>query len=126
MMLKSSTILVVDDSLVSRQMLVFTLMEIGFNNILQADSAEKALELLKEEDVDAIITDLHMGEMNGMEMIKSLREVSRFKGKPIFLLTGEDGTQMKKDARNSGATLILNKSDSATKFKRVLAHYLDR
>jgi len=125
-MLKSVNILIVDDSKVSRQMLSFTLMEIGFDNILQAKNAEEALELLETEDVDAIITDLNMGEMNGMEMIKELRAVPRFKGKPIFLLTGEDNADVKKDARNFGATFILDKSDSTEKFKKVLSHYLER
>jgi len=123
---ESSTILLVDDSSVARQMLMFTLMEIGFENILQADGAESALKILNEQDVDAIITDYHMGEIDGMQMIQSLREVSRFKGKPIFLLTGEDSEETKKEAKQAGATLILNKSDTATKFKKVLLHYLQR
>jgi len=125
-MLKSIKILLVDDSKVSRQMLSFTLMEIGFNDILEASNAEEALELLEGEEVDAIITDLHMGKMNGMDMIKSLRDAPRFKGKPIFLLTGEDSEDVKKVARDSGATYILNKSDSVDKFKKVLSHYLER
>jgi len=125
-MQKSSKILLVDDSKVSRQMLSFTLMEIGFNNVLQASDAEEALDLLEEEEVDAIITDLHMGKMNGMDMIKTLRDAPRFKGKPIFLLTGEDSEDVKRVARHSGATFILNKSDSVDKFKKVLSHYLER
>jgi len=125
-MLKSIKILLVDDSKVSRQMLSFTLMEIGFNDILEASNAEEALELLAGEEVDAIITDLHMGEMNGMDMIRRLRDAPRFKGKPIFLLTGEDSEDLKKVARDSGATYILNKSDSVDKFKKVLSHYLER
>jgi len=125
-MLKSTKILLVDDSKVSRQMLSFTLMEIGFNDILQASNAEEAIELLEDEEVDTIITDLHMGKMNGMDMIKRLRDAPRFKGKPIFLLTGEDSEDVKKVARDSGATYILNKTDNVDKFKKVLSHYLER
>lgn len=68
------------------------------------EKADDALEFLRENQVDMILTDLNLGLMNGWEFVEELQKL-RFKGK-LFLVTGsvvtEDRNRAECDPRVSG------------------------
>ncbi len=67
----------------------------------------EALEQIKKENFDLIIIDYKMPEMNGMELIKSIRE---FKPKPIiFMLTAFISNELIEEAKREGAQKVLSK-----------------
>lgn len=66
-------ILVVDDDAYMRELIVSVLQDLGFSDIVEADSAMKALQLFELHSFDLIITDVNMPEMNGLRFIKMLR-----------------------------------------------------
>jgi two-component system, chemotaxis family, chemotaxis protein CheY len=99
----SKTALVVDDSTSMRQMVVFTLQTAGFETIEGANGVE-ALSVSENTPVDLVITDLNMPEMDGITLIKELRNRPSFKFTPILLLTTESQDNKKQEGKAAGAT----------------------
>ena len=96
-------ILAVDDSKTMRDMVCFTLKAAGFE-VLDAEDGKDALAKLKNVKVDAVITDLNMPNMNGFELIRSLRAMAEYKMSPILMLTTEGDDAKKQEGKNAGAT----------------------
>jgi len=99
----SKTILTVDDSASVRQMVKITLSAAGYSVIEAADGAE-ALNKAKANAINMIVTDLNMPVMNGLDFIRSLRQLPPYRGVPIVFLTTESDDGMKQQAKAAGAT----------------------
>lgn len=99
----SRTILAVDDSASIRMMLSFTLRENGYR-VIEARDGREGLAKLKGEEVDMVITDLNMPEMDGIGLIKGVRENPSSRFTPVIMLTTESQDQRKQEARAAGAT----------------------
>ena len=67
------SILVVDDNKNQRQLMLHLLAPIGFN-VLLAEHAQQGFELLQENDIDLVLMDVQMPDINGWQMVKSMRE----------------------------------------------------
>lgn len=96
-------ILVVDDSRTMRLMTATTLRNGGFK-VLEAQDGKDALEILSMAAVDLIISDLHMPNMNGLELVENVRSHSRHKDVPILLLTTESDPQKKEQGKRAKAS----------------------
>jgi len=96
-------ILAVDDSPSMRQMVAYTLKRAGFE-VYEAEDGEVALEMAKSLDVDLVLTDINMPKMDGIELIRSLRGLPAYNGKPILTLTTEGSSDSKMKGRDAGAT----------------------
>ncbi len=99
----SKTALVVDDSTSMRQMVTFTLQTAGFKTIEGCNGVE-ALKNTETTNVDLVVTDLNMPEMDGITLIKELRNRPAFKFTPILLLTTESQESKKQEGKAAGAT----------------------
>jgi two-component system, chemotaxis family, chemotaxis protein CheY len=97
------TILIVDDSESIREIVSFTLENEGFKVKVGIDGQD-ALKFLNGEKIDLIITDLHMPVMNGIELIRIVRNTPEYKMVPILFLTTESQTEKKMEAKDAGAT----------------------
>ncbi len=51
-----------------------------------------------------VLTDVNMPKMDGIELIRELRELPAYKGVPILMLTTESGTDKKQEGKAAGAT----------------------
>ena len=91
--------LVVDDSLPMRAIIIRTIKASGFmeTEFLQAGNGEEALEVLGNEWVDLVITDYNMPDMNGMELIQKMKKDDILRAIPVLVVTTE-GSQQKIDA----------------------------
>ena len=96
-------ILVVDDSTTMRQMVSFTLSDAG-HEVTEADNGVKGLEAARARRYDLVITDVNMPGMNGLDLVKSLRQLPDFKFTPILVLTTEAAQEVKSRGREAGAT----------------------
>ena len=96
-------ILAVDDSRTMREMVSFTLKSAGYE-VIEAEDGQMALTALTNTKVDAVITDLNMPNMNGFELIKSLRGKPEYKFTPILMLTTEGDDSKKQEGKSVGAT----------------------
>lgn len=97
------TVLLVDDSPTILMSLETVLTEAGFRTIL-ANNAEEAMELVKGERPDLVITDLNMPGRNGIELIQHLRTEAGLRFNPILMLTTESQADKRAEAKAAGAT----------------------
>ena len=81
-------ILVVEDHTDTREMLEILLMREGYQVITAADGVE-GLVRAKEEHPDLILTDLHMPNLDGIEMVEQLRQLPQFDQTEIIAMTAD-------------------------------------
>lgn len=91
--------LIVDDSLPMRAIIIRTIKASGFTEteFLQAADGEEALKLLVNEWVDLVITDYNMPDMNGMELIQRMKKDDILQAIPVLVVTTE-GSREKVEA----------------------------
>lgn len=99
----TKTILSVDDSASVRQMVQLTLQGAGYQ-VIQANDGADGLAKAQATPVDMIVTDLNMPVMNGLGLIREVRKLPAYRGVPILFLTTESDAEMKKQAKEAGAT----------------------
>lgn len=98
-----ATILTVDDSPSVRQMIKLVLGPAG-HTVLEAGDGAEGLAKAKANPINMVITDLNMPVMNGLELIRALRQVPTIVGIPIVFLTTESNDALKQEAKAAGAT----------------------
>lgn len=99
----SKTILTIDDSASIRQMVAMTLTGAGLK-VIEAGNGAEGYAKATTQPVHAVITDLNMPVMNGLEFLKKFRQSPAGKGIPVILLTTESDEELKRQAREAGAT----------------------
>lgn len=92
-----------DDSPSMRQMVSFTLKEAGYE-VVEACDGKDALDKLKTEKIDMLITDLNMPNMDGLELIRQMRQLPEYKFIPVIMLTTESDESKKNAGKSAGAT----------------------
>ena len=105
-MKNSITILVVDDELMMRNLLEKILARDGYTVITAANGRE-ALEVLKKEKADIVITDMKMPEMNGFDLLKVIKKEYPHLG--MIMMTAYGDTYTVKDALLLGADEYITK-----------------
>lgn len=93
----------VDDSVSVRQMVRFTLQRAGYTVMEACDGAE-ALVKLGQATADLVIADLNMPTLDGIELIRRLRQDAKYRFVPIVMLTTESEPAKKQAGREAGAT----------------------
>ena len=116
-------ILIVDDSKSMRNMIEMTLVDQG-HEVIEAEDGLDALSKAEGHSFDAIITDINMPNMNGIELITELRKIDRFKSTPILCLTTESGDETKKKGKRAGATGWIVKPFKPEKLAKVISSVL--
>ena len=96
------SILAVDDSASMRQMVSFTLKGAGYH-VIEAADGQEAYEKAMTQSVDLVLTDQNMPRMDGLQLIKLLRELPAYQKTPILMLTTESSDEMKAKGRAAGA-----------------------
>lgn len=99
----TKTILAVDDSASIRKMVQFTLKGAGYE-VVEAADGQEGLELAMSQQVSLVLTDQNMPRMDGLTLIRSLRDTQEYKRVPILMLTTESSDEMKAKGRAAGAT----------------------
>ncbi len=83
-------ILVVDDMPSMRQVMVYMLTSLGHNDTEEASSGIQALKMLRQGDYDLLITDLHMPNLNGEQLLAKVREDEVLQELPVLMVSCED------------------------------------
>ena len=116
-----ATILIVDDDKALRESLAETVTGLG-HRPLSAASGQEALAKLEREAVDAILLDLHLPEMDGIEVLRRLREIP--KRPPVVILTAFASAENTIEAMRLGAFDHLTKPTGREDLARVLSSML--
>jgi len=79
-------ILVVDDNAINRQLAVYLLKKGGFN-VFEADSGKQVFDFLRSQRPDVILLDIQLPEMDGIEVLKRIRDNDMTKDITVIALT---------------------------------------
>ncbi|HCA76291.1 MAG TPA: sigma-54-dependent Fis family transcriptional regulator [Alteromonas sp.] len=101
-----TTVLIVEDDAGLREALVDTLLLADYQ-VVAADSAEQAIMLLSKQSVDIVVSDIQMGEMNGLALLKAIK--SKDANLPVLLMTAYATVDDAVSAMRDGATDYLSK-----------------
>ncbi len=96
-------VLAVDDSASMRQLVAATLQAAGHDVVSASDGVE-ALTLARGEVVDIVITDVNMPNMDGITLVRELRQLPAYKYVPLLMLTTESSQEKKLQGKAAGAT----------------------
>ncbi|NJL00972.1 MAG: response regulator, partial [Spirulinaceae cyanobacterium SM2_1_0] len=103
------TILVVDDSLTERQTLSLILRRAGYA-VRQAKDGLEAMEFLQQgQPVSAILCDIEMPRLNGLEFLSWLKQAPRFRDRPVVMLTSRRRDKFQPLTLEMGAHAYLTK-----------------
>ncbi len=116
------TILAVDDSTSLRQMVRFTLTDAGYT-VIEATDGMDALSKLNDS-VKLVVTDLNMPRLDGIGLIRKIRDGSPWRFVPIIVLTTESQGTKKQEARAAGATGWIVKPFQASQLVAVVKKVL--
>jgi len=105
------TILVVDDSAEARNAAGGCLKDHGVKAIY-AKNGREALKIIERERPDAVLTDLHMPKMDGLELVEHLR--MHHSNVPVVLMTANGSEQAAVNALRAGALSYVPKKDLKT------------
>jgi len=101
-------VLVVDDSRAMRMIVSRELKNIdAVSGVLEAESAEAAIEILPNEPVDLILCDWNMGGMTGLEFLQALRAAQW--SVPFGFVTSESSEEIHESAFAAGAAFLVAK-----------------
>jgi CheY-like chemotaxis protein len=120
MMLKQLTILVVDDAENCIATLEVALQSVPGALVRPARTAEEAWELLQRCPVDAVITDIHLPAMNGLEFIARIRRDAKLRALPIIVVSADPDPAGPGAALRSGADAYFAKPFSPAAVRKKL------
>ncbi|WP_454854433.1 PAS domain S-box protein [Rhizobium binxianense] len=106
--LSGRRVLVVDDNVLNREVVTDFLMLAGVS-VVTAASGIQALEELKRQSFDAVLMDLHMPEMDGLEVTRRIRQHPDWASLPIVALTAQARTEDRDATLDAGMVAHLSK-----------------
>lgn len=96
--------LVVDDFSTMRRIVRGLLKELGFVNVEEAEDGAVALNMLKAETFDFVVSDWNMPNMTGLELLKAIRADARLAHLPVLMVTAEAKKENIIEAAKAGAS----------------------
>jgi CheY-like chemotaxis protein len=116
-----SLILLVDDSPTARSVTKVHLMGLG-HDFVEASCAETALDLLRQQPISLVVTDLNMPGMGGLGLVRALRaEGGAWRRLPVVLLSTQDAETT---AAAAGASGFVKKPVSGSGLREIVSRLL--
>ncbi len=103
-------ILIVEDSLFFLKQITLFIEEAGYKTYT-AENGQEALEILQENHVDLVLTDIEMPIMNGLELTQAIRADENYKALPIIAVTSISGIEAEQKGKEAGVDRYLIKMD---------------
>src|SRR5262249_26688833 len=103
---KTPTILVVEDDTENRTAIVKVLQSADYK-VLETDNGQQALDIINEEDVDIVVTDLRLPILDGVELLKRAKAVEQ--DLEIIMITGHGTVEIAVEAIKEGAYDFITK-----------------
>lgn len=115
-------VLVIDDSSTMRKIVSRSLRQAGldFDEILEAGDGQEALNLLENEQVDMILSDINMPNMDGIEFLRQKKEIAAIAAIPVVMITTEGGSDIIGEAKALGAAGNIKKPFTPDKIQEVI------
>ena len=121
----SKRILIVDDFATMRRIARLILQSLGFTNVEEAEDGKEALVSIRNQRFDLVLSDCNMPNMNGLELLSTLRQDSELHDIPFIVMTSSDQKESLLEMVKAGASDYIEKPFQADALKAKLAKYLD-
>jgi DNA-binding response OmpR family regulator len=119
------TILVVEDTDLCLDALEVALMKVPDVRVRMVGTAEEALRCLAEDDICALVTDLHLPHMDGFELIEAVRAQPRRSSLPILVISGDSDPRTPARLAGLGANAYFSKPYSPAEVRSRLEQLID-
>ena len=119
--LQGKSILIIDDSIAQRKLLVLTLEKAGCYVIQAGDGQEALTKLRQHPEIQLIICDIEMPRMNGFEFLYAYRQDSTLSQVDVIMLTSRSGYKHRQMSLELGAKFYLTKPYSEQELLTLLA-----
>ncbi len=118
----SFNVLIVDDSFSMRSVIKKVLSMSGFrmDQCFDAGNGREGLAVLEREWVDIILSDINMPEMNGLEMLRKMKENPVYQNIPVIVISTEGSEDRVNEAFCNGAKGFIKKPFLPEDLKKVL------
>jgi two-component system chemotaxis response regulator CheY len=121
---QNKKVLVIDDSETMRMFIFFQLIKmLPGVQLMDAENGLDAVEKLKQQDVDLILTDMNMPELDGAGVIRTVRQVFK-KDTPIIIITSRGEHLEREKGLALGANGYLTKPLDILEFRKKILEYL--
>ena len=125
----SRVVLIVDDAEQCAETLEVALFGLPGVDVVAAESAEAALRMMLTRDhgrrICAVITDLHLPQMSGFDLIRRVREQPDYARVPILVISGDSDPGTPERIRALGADAFFSKPYSPSAVRKKLETLLD-
>ena len=123
----AKSLMIVDDSATMRKIIMRTMRMSGleFNSTEEAGNGKEALEKLNKGPVDIILCDINMPEMNGMELVKKVRELGSCANTKIIMVSTESSQDLIDNVIADGANGYITKPFTPEKFQEKLSPFMN-
>ncbi len=116
--------LVVDDFSTMRRIVKNFLNDLGYNDVTEADDGNTALPILKQGNIDFLVTDWNMPIMPGLELLKAVRSDPALAKLPVLLVTAEAKREQIVEAAQAGVNGYVVKPFTAVTLKEKIEKIL--
>ncbi|HLS50492.1 MAG TPA: chemotaxis response regulator CheY [Burkholderiaceae bacterium] len=126
MVQKAIKILVVDDFPTMRRIIKNLLKDLGFENVDEAEDGVMALEKLQHGNFDFVLSDWNMPNMDGLELLKTIRADEQLAELPVLMVTAEAKKENIIAAAKAGASGYVVKPFTAATLEEKIQQIFDK
>ncbi|WP_372373572.1 chemotaxis response regulator CheY [Vreelandella venusta] len=123
---KNMSFLVVDDFPTMRRIVRSLLKELGFTNVDEAEDGQDALNKLRAGNFEFVVSDWNMPNLDGLEMLKEIRQDETLKELPVLMVTAEAKKENIIAAAQAGANGYVVKPFTAATLEEKLNKIFDK
>lgn len=117
---ESLSVLIVDDSKLSRTYFKNILTNLGVTTMLEAEDGAQAFELFRKHNFDLVVTDYNMPNVDGKELLELIRNDKTQPSVPVMMVTSEQDESSLAAIENSGVSALLKKPLTYDVIKRII------
>jgi two-component system chemotaxis response regulator CheY len=120
-------VLIVDDSAAIRKILQRVLRQTGMaiRTIFEGGDGQEALDILKSQKIDLVLTDINMPKMDGLQLLAAMKASADWQNIPVVMITTEGGEAKVGEAVRLGAAGYVRKPFTADQIKEKLVGILE-
>ena len=122
--LESLRVLVVDDSKTARRFVRRVLESLGLERFWEATNGREAVELIRDQMFDLVVTDYNMPEMDGKELVAYIRNESNQPTVPVMMVTSEANEGRLQAVQQAGVSAVCDKPFEPANVRQMLEQIL--
>ena len=118
------TILIVEDNPTNAMIIKHLAKKVTAEEIKVAGDGNTALMLCHAENFEMLIVDHLLPGMSGLQFVKAVRLMDRYRDVPVVMVTADDEPRLREEAKAAGVTDFLHKPVEAVAFRKLLSDHL--